>query len=126
MADGAYPPFYNTGFRTGAVSPINTAFNGNANPATILSPASIDAVEAYFTSAYAQTDEPYQLQIDAYLGNALKYTRRISVVTGGPTLASLNFRGVDRLVITSLVNPADGRRSQFVMDNLTVTANRVP
>lgn len=126
VADANYPPFYNTGFRTGAVTPPGTAFNGSANPATIRRATSFDFTKAYFTSAYAQTDEPYQVQIDGYLGAALKYRTQINVVTSGPTLATLNYNGIDRLVFTSLVNPHDGRRSQFVMDEFTYNAGPAP
>lgn len=123
VADGDYPPFYNTGYRAGAVTPPKTAFNGSANPATIRSSTSFDFVEAYFTSAYAQTTEPYQVQVDGYLETTLKYSRLISVVTSGPTRATLNYFGIDLLVFTSLVNPGDGRRSQFVMDQFTYNRN---
>jgi hypothetical protein len=124
VVDSRHSSLTNTGYRLGAVSPPNAAFNGSSNPATIQSTGSLDVEQAYFTSAYAQTDEPYQVRIEAYRGGALKYTRLVGVVTTGPTLAPLNLLDVDKIVFTSLVNPADGRRSQFVMDDLKLTIRR--
>jgi hypothetical protein len=123
VVDGNYPPIYNSGYRLGVVSPPKTAYNGNADPATIRSSTSFNFMEAYFAVAYSQTTEPSQVQIDGYLGNILKYSRRVSAVTTGPTLATLNYNGIDRLVFTSLVNPADRRRSQFVMDNFAISSS---
>lgn len=126
VVDGNYPPIYNSGYRLGVVSPPKTAYNGNADPATIRSSTSFNFMEAYFAVAYSQTTEPSQVQIDGYLGNILKYSRRVSAVTTSPTLATLNYNGIDRLVFSSLVNPADRRRSQFVMDNFTYSFDSVP
>lgn len=126
VVDSRYPPYFNTGYRIGTVSPPYAAYNGSMEPATIQSPSSMDLVQAYFTSAYAQTDEPYQVRIEAYRGSILKFTRVVSVVTSGPTLAQLDLVDIDKVVFTSLLNPADQRRSQFVMDNLKVRLRRSP
>ena len=124
VVNGYYPPLYGTGYKYGMVTPPNTAYNGYATPATISTTTRFDFVEASFAVAYSQTDDPSQIQIDGYLGNELKYTTQLYVVETGPSLATLDYNGIDRLVFTSLVNPHDGRRSQFVMDNFTFRAHR--
>lgn len=51
VADSNYPPIINSGYRKGAVTFPNVAYNGSANPATISRAAPFDFIEGYFTSA---------------------------------------------------------------------------
>jgi hypothetical protein len=126
VANGDYPPWYGYGYKKGMVSPPNTAFNGSANPATIYSATPFDFIDAWFATAYAQTDQSYDIQVDGYLGSWLKYSGVAAAFREYPLYTMFNFYGIDRLVFTSLVNPHDGRSSQFVMDNFTFDANPVP
>jgi hypothetical protein len=119
VVNGDYPPLYGTGLKLGRVSAPNTAYNANATPATISSATSFDVISAYFAVAYSSTDQPSEVQIEGFAGRWLKYTTRVSATDYYPTFATLNFYGIDRLVFTSLVNPHDGRISQFVLDNFT-------
>ena len=72
VVNGDYPPLYATGYKYGMVTPPNTAYNAYANPATLRSVTSFDFTEAYFAVASSQTHDPSPMQMDGYLGSALK------------------------------------------------------
>lgn len=111
----------NSGYYYGIISPINVAFNGGANPATV-SGAPFTFNSAYFTGAW---NDGLDIQVKGYIAGVLVQSTTFSVSSATPTFKEFNWSGVDQLVFSSSggVDHGYGHSGRhFVMDNMTINA----
>lgn len=111
---GAYTSssYTGTGYDTGTVSPPNVAYNGNANPASFSSGTAFSLNSMYVTKAWNAGITHF----DGYVGNALTYTMDVFSTTTGPTLATFNWTGLNKVTMS------DGNYTlHTAIDNLTLS-----
>ena len=102
-----------TGYRAGTVSGNNVALNGRANTASFSSNTAFAFVSAYVTKAWNSGSTHFA----GYNGNELLYSTNIFSTTSTPTLATFNWSGITKVVIS------DGNGSEHsVLDNITIAA----
>jgi len=115
--DNELPPA--NGYRNGLVSGRYVGYNAFGNPAEIFG-ACFDFTSAWLTGAWYND---LQVQVDGYLGDVLQYSLTVIVQATGPQLFTFDYRGIDRLVLTSsegMDAGYDGGGQMFVMDNPVV------
>jgi hypothetical protein len=113
-----------SGFVNGTVSTSNVAYNDQASPATITSPAGFNLIGAQFTGAWNNG-----LQIEALaFSDTDTFTKDFTVDSTGPTNVVFNWNNITYVTFSSLGGANGGYGSsgdQFVIDNLNV-ASAVP
>jgi len=114
VANGAVRPV-TEGYRIGTVSPTNVAFNLFGDPAYISSRGPFTLNSAYLTAAFV---DGMQIRVQGFdfVTATLTYDNTYTVNTTGPTLINFNYVGINQ--VTFIASPS----SQFVMDNLMVSA----
>lgn len=114
------------GYTTGAVSGINTAFNGSGDPASFSSATPFTLNEAYFAGAW---NDGLNLRIVATTADAQTFVKELTLNTQSATDVVFNWSNLTSVSFAS----SGGTRSplapvgktggtQFTMDNLTVNA----
>jgi hypothetical protein len=104
--------FTGSGYDNGTVSGNYTAFNANAEPATIFSSnynTLFDFNSAFLTSAWENGNS---ITVEGFAGGISKYLMTVIVNTNAATKFDFNFLGVDTLRFSS-------SNLQFAMDNFT-------
>ena len=100
-----------SGYGTGTVSAPNVAFNGAGNPASFSSATAFNLATIDVTKAWASGITHF----DGYVGNILTYSMNVSSTTAGPTLATFNWNGLNKVTMS------DGNSThQTAIDNLTL------
>ena len=112
-----------SGYANGVISPNNVAYNYNGAVASISSATPINVLSGYFTGAF---NDDLHILIEGYNGATLLYRSIYLVNAEGPSLLSLNMDNVTEVTFDSYAgynaNLNYGSGSQFVLDNLTVSA----
>jgi hypothetical protein len=110
-----------SGYDHGLVSGNNVAFNARGNPG-LISAASFNLNSAYLTAAW---NNGLQVEVQGFVGATLIYDNTYTINTTGPSYINFNYLGVDEVNFISSggVNPGlVGHGTQFVMDNMTISA----
>lgn len=105
--------YSSSGFVNGLVSATNVAFNAWAEPAAFSSTSAFTFVSAYVTKGW----ETGVTHFDGYVGNTLTYSVDVSSTKDAPTLATFNWVGVTKVVVSDA-----NKTGQSVVDNITVAA----
>jgi len=100
------------GYRRGITSPNNVAFNLSGEPAWIGCGDPFDVHSVQLTPAVISA---MSVRIQGYAGGIAVYDTTHALTIAGPTLVTLNYSEVDRVVFTG--SPG----SPFAMDDLKVT-----
>ena len=113
-----------SGFYNGMVSEGYTAFNGLGGAAEISSDSPFDFNSAYFSSAYRWGLE---ITVTGFLNSSQVYQQKTVVNTDSAQLFTLNFVGIDRLVLSSTGGDVYlGSGYHFTMDNASINTAPVP
>lgn len=115
--DGTSQPV-GSGFQTGAVSGVYTAFNGFGAMASLQNGV-FDFESVYLTGAW---NDLLNVTVRGLLNTTELYSQTVVVDTTGPTLFTFNFLGVNQVEFTSSggVNAGvGGSGPQFAMDDFT-------
>ena len=122
-ADGTVPPYSNSGYGAGVVSPNNVVLNDQGHVAQMSSPGYFDLVSAYLTGAW---NDGLNVEVKGFVGITLLYDNTYTVNATGPTLVNFNYVGISRVEFSSFGGTPHpgyglyGSGEQFVMDNLTI------
>jgi hypothetical protein len=115
-----------TGYINGTVSPNNVAYNGSGTVAyfydTPFTYFNFDS--CYFTAA---VNDGLNVEVQGFIGNTVAYDNTYVVNTEAPTLINFNYLGVSEVKFISSGGvfqgyPGFAGGTQFVMDNLTISA----
>jgi hypothetical protein len=113
-------PVSGSGYETGIVSGLNTAYNRWGNPATFSSAVAFTLNSAFFTGAW---NDGLQIHVVA-TGVSNTYTTDFAVDTSGPLNVVFNWLNINSVSFSSsggLPHPGlIGNGTQFVMDNLAI------
>jgi hypothetical protein len=120
VIDGADSP--NSGYQAGTVSSKNAAFNGSGASASF-SGAAFNLNSGNFAAAW---NDNLMLEVKGYVGSTLTYDNTYFLSAVSSTLITFNFVDVDQVSFFSSGGTQDINYAytgtQFVMDNLTITA----
>lgn len=111
-----------TGYDTGSVSGVGTAFNEFGRAATFSSATAFSLRDAFFTGAW---NNGLQIKVVA-TGGSNTFTREFTVDTNGPLNVFFNWSNINTVTITSfggVINPlliGRGAGTQFALDNLAI------
>jgi hypothetical protein len=108
----------NGAFFTGMVSQPNLALNRSGNPARI-SGGSFNLDSAYLTAAFYIG---LQVEVQGFVGGTLTYDNTYTVNTTSATLVNFNYLGVDKVIFISSYSGVSSPGTQFLMDNMTISA----
>jgi hypothetical protein len=106
------------GYKNGIVSGRNVAFNAFGIPSAF-SDGTFTLNSGYFTAAFSNE----MMTVAGYLNGVLQNTVTFSINTSGPVLETFNWSGINEVRFTSGISQPG---SQFVLDNLVITAQVVP
>ncbi|OPL17225.1 MAG: hypothetical protein AVO38_05335 [delta proteobacterium ML8_D] len=113
------PEYSNSGYENGTVSGDYVAYNAWANVATV-EDGLFDFNGAYFTGAWR---DGLNIRLRGFSGGSQQYETTIVVDHTGPTWATADFLGIDRLEFYSFggtqVDNLFGSGAHFAMDNFT-------
>lgn len=103
---------YNGTTTTGIITPIQIDWTGTG---------SIDFISAYFTSAWSSSQS---LTFEGWSdGSKIYKSSEYTINASSPTLVSLNWTGIDSLVINNFENEdSDNYRLNWAMDDFTFNA----
>jgi PEP-CTERM putative exosortase interaction domain len=102
-----------TGYKYGAVSGVNSGFNGSAYPAYFYDNKAFNLISAYVTRAWMNGITRF----DGYNGDDLRYSIDINAQITSPTLVIFNWNDITKVVMTSVTST-----TQSVVDNITISA----
>jgi PEP-CTERM motif len=117
-----------TGYDTGSVSGLNTAFNLFGSAASFSSATAFSLRDAFFTGAW---NDGLQIHVVA-TGGSNTYTSDFTVDTSGPLNVFFNWSNINTVTFTSfggIAHPGlNGGGTHFAMDNLAINevASAVP
>ncbi len=116
----------NSGYQPAVISPRNVAFNLNGSSATISNSSPFNLLSGYFTAAW---NDNLKLEAKGYVGNALVFSQTNTLSAVAPTLLTLNFLGVNKVVFRafggtphhgySYSDPPYSGGTWFAVDDLT-------
>lgn len=109
-----------TGYDTGSVSGLNTAFNMFGSAASFSSATAFSLRDAFFTGAW---NDGLQIHVVA-TGGSNTYTSDFIVNTSGPLNVFFNWSNINSVTFTSFGGVAhaglNGYGTHFAMDNLAI------
>lgn len=110
------------GYTTGTISGPRVAYNEYGTPASITGPA-FNLDSAYLTAAF---NDGLQVEVQGFVGSILTYDNTYLVDSTAPSFVTFDYLGVDKITLISSGGVAhgypNGGGTQFVMDNLTISA----
>lgn len=106
--NGHHNEYSAPGYEHGVVSEENVAFNGYAFPASFSRATEFTFNSVFLTTAWADGT----IRFEGFNGVNSLYLMDVAANTVAPTLATFNWTGITKVVMTSLVS------SQAVLDNL--------
>ena len=110
VLDSTNSSHINTGYHTGTVSGKNVGYNGYSDPASFSSNTPFTFISTYVTRAWTNGATHFA----GYNGDNLLNSSIISATTTAPTLATFNWSGITKVVISS--------DSHSALDNINVAA----
>jgi hypothetical protein len=122
-----YPNHVGSGYDHGRVSDNHVAYNANGYSAAV-NGAPFDFNGASLTAAWKNG---LSVEVDGYLGGALKYSKTVIINVTEPVWCDFSFVDVDRLLFTSFggtpvrfhrdppLSDYERHTNEFVMDNFT-------
>ena len=110
VVDSTQNSYVNSGYHAGTVSGKNVGYNGSSDPASFSSNTPFTFISTYVTRAWTNGATHFA----GYNGDNLLYSSIISATTTAPTLATFNWSGITKVVISS--------DSHSALDNINVAA----